>query len=437
MKKNKYSKNERGQALILITFAIIGLIGFVGLVVDGGLAYSDHRHAQNAADSAAYAAALKHASDSTHNLAFEKLAAKDIALANGYDNNLVSNTVTVTSSTSPAGSCPNAAGSNVDYKVEIVSKINTTFATVVGIRQMTSRVFASARACDVGGGNVAYKNSAVYTTNTGTCNGASSSNLYMNGGGNLQVWGGDLASASTDPNCLNFQGGETQLKLQESGTACADIMTSATSGGTFNNVQGTDGCGKKLYSQTINTNFPNLNITCSGTAAPYGPGNTQMTAGNYTGTFPPNSVTKLDPGTYCINGDFKLTGGTLVGNGVTIVMNTGTVNLNAQSEAILSAPTSGDYKGLLIYAPPTNSINIQATKNNAVRLEGQENAFFQGTILVQNLPCWFAGSSAIQKATIQFVCYTWGMDGSAEAQIMYDPSLFYNPIIDPAVILIQ
>jgi Flp pilus assembly protein TadG len=51
-------KTERGQALILITFALIGLIALTGLTVDGGMAYSDRRSAQNAADSAAFAAAL-------------------------------------------------------------------------------------------------------------------------------------------------------------------------------------------------------------------------------------------------------------------------------------------------------------------------------------------------------------------------------------------
>lgn len=55
-----HRKTERGQALILITLAMIGLIGLTGLTVDGGMAFSDRRNAQNAADSAAFAAALAH-----------------------------------------------------------------------------------------------------------------------------------------------------------------------------------------------------------------------------------------------------------------------------------------------------------------------------------------------------------------------------------------
>ena len=54
----KHSKYERGQALILIVFAIFALVGLTGLTIDGGNVFADRRHAQNAADTAAYAAAL-------------------------------------------------------------------------------------------------------------------------------------------------------------------------------------------------------------------------------------------------------------------------------------------------------------------------------------------------------------------------------------------
>ncbi len=50
--------SERGQALILITLAAIGLFGFAALAIDGSSAFSDRIHAQNAADTAALAAGL-------------------------------------------------------------------------------------------------------------------------------------------------------------------------------------------------------------------------------------------------------------------------------------------------------------------------------------------------------------------------------------------
>jgi uncharacterized membrane protein len=56
---NKNKITERGQALILLVFAVVGLLGFTALAIDGGMIYSDRRIAQNAADAAAVAGARK------------------------------------------------------------------------------------------------------------------------------------------------------------------------------------------------------------------------------------------------------------------------------------------------------------------------------------------------------------------------------------------
>jgi Flp pilus assembly protein TadG len=49
---------ERGQALIMIAFAAVGLFAFTALAIDGGAAFSKKRQAQNAADAASLAGAL-------------------------------------------------------------------------------------------------------------------------------------------------------------------------------------------------------------------------------------------------------------------------------------------------------------------------------------------------------------------------------------------
>ncbi len=55
MKTNRTS--EKGQAIVFLVIGLIVFLGFVGLAIDGGRAYSDRRYAQNAADAAALAAA--------------------------------------------------------------------------------------------------------------------------------------------------------------------------------------------------------------------------------------------------------------------------------------------------------------------------------------------------------------------------------------------
>jgi Flp pilus assembly protein TadG len=135
-------KTERGQALILITFAIIGLIALTGLTVDGGMAYSDRRSAQNAADSAAFAAALAYSRGQD----FESIG-QSAAATNGYSNDGTTNIVTVTSEDSPSGECPAGATNNKDITVEILSVVNTSFANIVGIQQVTNSVTAVTRSC--------------------------------------------------------------------------------------------------------------------------------------------------------------------------------------------------------------------------------------------------------------------------------------------------
>ena len=54
----KQMKKDRGQALVIVAFGLAALIGMAALAIDGGNVYSDRRHAQNAADTAALAAGL-------------------------------------------------------------------------------------------------------------------------------------------------------------------------------------------------------------------------------------------------------------------------------------------------------------------------------------------------------------------------------------------
>jgi len=420
---------QRGQALIIISLAAIGLFAIAGLAIDGSAKFADRRHSQNAADTAVLAGGLAKVNGDSQ----WKLVALDRALSNGYDNNLVSNTVSVYSCDENGSECGPYAGNSDYIRVVIDSYANTYFARVVGINQTHNTVDSLAMSKTTYVAGPLYTGSSIFTTKTGTCNGANASSLLVSGTGHLQVWGGDMSTASTDPDCINFKGGQTELKMAESGTECADITSAASNGGTFKNVTGEDGCGAKVYSQTFDDPPDDLGITCSVGVSNAGP--KTLNPGSFSGSFPPAGIEVLNPGTYCIYGDFKLNGGQkLTGTGVTIVMFTGTLKWNGGSEVNLSAPTSGTNKGLLIYAPPSNTY---ATGNNEINIDGNGNAKMTGTVLAQNLPCYFAGEGQIQKATLQFVCYTWGMNGTGQGEIVYDSTKFWDQIMPSQVGLLQ
>lgn len=75
-------RREEGATIIVITTAILLLLGFAALAVDAGLGYNDRRGTTNAADNAALAAAYEECNPTgTGAIA----AARATAAANGYD----------------------------------------------------------------------------------------------------------------------------------------------------------------------------------------------------------------------------------------------------------------------------------------------------------------------------------------------------------------
>src|SRR4026209_1833142 len=132
---------EKGQALILIALAAIGLFAFTALAIDGSRAYSNKRHAQNAADTAALAGALACARGNDI-----EAAAIARAQANGYQTNGTSTQVTVTMVDVPTEDCPSDT-TGKDITVTIVSHLDTTFSKIIGTNQIESGAPATSRAC--------------------------------------------------------------------------------------------------------------------------------------------------------------------------------------------------------------------------------------------------------------------------------------------------
>jgi len=130
--KDKNRNLERGQSLVLITMMMLGLIGMLALVLDGGNVYSQRRQAQSAADAGALAAA-------------RALCDPDIP-DEDYDdeanNYVTSNYADLKSVTLGPG----------EYEVTVETEINfdTFFLSVLGRPDLTVEALAAAQ-CETGG----------------------------------------------------------------------------------------------------------------------------------------------------------------------------------------------------------------------------------------------------------------------------------------------
>lgn len=60
MRPKNHKKLERGQAIVLIAFAIIGLIAMIGLMIDGGMLLIEYGRLKRAIDAASLSAALQY-----------------------------------------------------------------------------------------------------------------------------------------------------------------------------------------------------------------------------------------------------------------------------------------------------------------------------------------------------------------------------------------
>jgi len=219
MEMKSFLVKERGQALILIALAAIGLVAIVALAVDGTAKYSDRRHAQNAADASALASALFKANGAAADMDDDCRTdsgwtnttfcvnlidiAWDRATENGYQG-LLPNSVDVYS---PPTSGP-YAGNTAYVQVIITSYINTYFARIIGIAQTRNIVEAVAltgRGHLLAGGNMIIAYDPHPSCNSG--NGLGGGSFDNAGSGEIILDGGGILVNSQEacgyvaPNC--------------------------------------------------------------------------------------------------------------------------------------------------------------------------------------------------------------------------------------------
>ena len=198
---------ERGQAIVIVGFMVVVLIGFIGLAIDGGRLYWERRVLQNAVDAAALSASDNYQdsqsiSSSLHAAAAEYAANEKIYGTAASAPSWTAATVDITwsGSTDKMHIVYTAAGSVSAFDVSSNHTIPLAFMSVLG-SGTTAKVSALAEGHAKTGGT---SGDGLVTLSQVNCSGGAGSSLKVSGastqiiinGGNLQSNGSVIAGGA-------------------------------------------------------------------------------------------------------------------------------------------------------------------------------------------------------------------------------------------------
>ena len=414
--------SEKGQALILITLAAIGLFGFAALAIDGTAVFSDRRHAQNAADTAALDAALakvRHGNWETEGL--------QRALSNGYDNNGTTNDVLLYN---PPVDGP-YQGNDQYVQVKIRSDVNMSFTRVIGRQKITNRVEAVARA-SVPEVTTWFDGHALVSVMEGCRSAGDPHDPFVVGGNGTTLINnsGIFVNSTCDP---AFEDNGISNSVTTSRGVC--VVGGVESGVNGVNPPPTENCGSQIDPDRYQLINPGCDQAGSITGSS---GNYEAWPGyfNRTGnqTFPdesPSGTLKLHKGIYCLENGISLNGNwnittDLNGNGVhdsasegvlffipdgDVTFNGGS-NLNVHAISSTADNFPERLLNYLIYIPPSNEANVTIT--------GNSGSTFTGTILAPASHITLDGSGNTFSLDTQIIGYNTTITGSGYIDITYN-----------------
>ncbi len=421
---------ERGQALVLIAFGIIVLIGMVGLAVDGGNAYSDRRHAQNAADTAVLAGAMAFA----RNDANWQGVADQRAISNGYNDTDYTGGSSDPNANVEVYSC---ADSSPDYQlipcpapldgdgsyieVVITSQVNTFFARVIGINQMTNKVRSIAHVVPQEKTPM-YPGNAIVALSPSAC-----PSMTYQGNAQTTVTGGGIyvnSNCTQKPSFFN----QSSSAYLSAPSLCA---VGTIEGGSGIDIPDQQQFCAPLSDPSQAYTMPPLPKGCPTYDAKFSPGagpngEDVWSAGtvNGSGKFPGSTNVILGSGVYCISqADFDIVSmAKVVGSNVTIYVQSGGVDWAGNSTISLSAPTDTYYAGLLLFVDPNNTSTVQINGNNT--------DYINGTMLAPGSEVDISGTAGT-VFNGQIIGNTVVMSGTGNNSINFDAGLNFQPLSSP------
>ncbi len=412
----KNHKSERGQVLILLAAGMVGLIGLLALALDGGQGFADRRHAQNAADNAAYAAAYswieaaksQGATAATNSSAW-RTAGLNIIQQNGYTADNTTN-MNIAITPAPSGICPeNSQGVYITANIDSV--VDTWFAPIVGVTKLNNSVSARSQAC------LTYT-TKLFNGQAVVSLGQSGKTMIFDGGTKVIVDGSGLFINSSSNCALDRNGG---------GNGDVIVPGATIVGGQCSNSKPISS-GTPIQQGQLGKQYKDIPGYLSALPDP-SEFCTSIQSSSLQGV--------LDPGIYCVYGNW--TGNNdLHGGGVTLIFMDGYVRWTGNGRLSLSAPSGGPFKGIAIYMPYDN-------ENAEFKMNGTRDYCIRGTILVPSGEVDLRGTSgSLATANCggfgivgQVIGDTVAAGGTADVTIQYNANQAGNLAIPPSIELVE
>jgi hypothetical protein len=421
-RRSSFHPSEGGQAIVLIALAMAGLLLGIGLAIDAGTLFVARRTAQSASDAAAWAGAVVLFRGGTASAAIDAVRAD--ATQNGYTHGASSTTITVV--TPPTSG--EFAGDGRFVAVSI-SRIERTFFLRGAASGLTTiSVHSVAGAAPTG------KGLAILTLGSGTA-------LEANGGAQVVVSGSDIQVNSSDTtSAIKTTGAGSSISVTSPGDGIMVVGTGVSGSGISPTPQTGVAAAFDPFlampepplTATVGTN---LRVSDTRTISPgVYDGGIDVTA---------SAILTLSPGVYIMQGGgLKVAGGaTVTGSGVMIFNTTsgfpastgtcGDIAISGGGALSLSAPTSGTYKGMLLWQDK----DCGSSASQAVSVTGaSELTALSGTFYVPAAQVSITGNtSANVNINSQIIANDLKVSGSATITLTYVQSLTATPLA-PALV---
>lgn len=435
---SKLRKSEGGQASVLLAFAFIILLGFTALAIDGGMIYSNRRHAQNGSDASSLAGGSAAALYlENHYVTYSDWSCSDgrVIAAQNNDTNgakvvaisrAASNDYAIDEDDSDKNGVRTECednydnGSWVEKYVDVITTISadtkTTFAHFVYGGPVKNTVEAVTRVRPRT--PLAFGNAIVSLAMT-----CEDGGILFDGNSTVEVTGGGIFSNS----CITKNGGVGVHVYGDHDISCVleDCYSdNGNSGGLSPNPE--EDTGNPLPPSSYAVPTPD----CSGMSnhGDYDKDGT-LEPGVYSDIKITGGEHDMQAGLYCVNGDFEINGDILVGSGVTIYLTNGSFHSGGNATIYLTAPPATNcgapcenkhaIPGILIYLAEGNT--------NEVTLLGTSDSEYLGVVYAPNGTIEAGGtSSELSEIHAQLVGNDVKVHGNTAVVINFDEQMAYQ-----------